>query len=141
MAGDARFKGPGIELRTRYGSTIGRFDVAEVVARVFPAHRRYATNLERDMLLEKKFTVGPYPADRLTYRSKEMVEFETPPGSEGLGTRSALSKNSSPIRGVAILSGPTPDLVQLSVRLPENLKDLAPVIIRQAEREALQAKR
>ena len=58
--------------------------------------------------------------------------------TEGLGTRSYLHQNASPIRGVAILSGADPDLVDLSMRLPVPLSSLGPTITQQVEREASQ---
>lgn len=47
-------------------------------------------------------TPDPYLKDRLTYRGKEMVEFETLANTEGLGTRSRMQKNGGPVRGVVI---------------------------------------
>ena len=78
---------------------------------------------------------GPYPKDRLIVRSERMVEYKTPANSEGLGTTGALQMNNDPIAGVAILQGATPDLVFLGVRLPREMRGLAPVIMHQLERE------
>jgi hypothetical protein len=64
------------------------------------------------------FPFGPYPNDKLTYKNKETVEYETPAHTDGLGTASRLQKNADPIRGAAILVGPDTDLLSLSVRLP-----------------------
>jgi hypothetical protein len=82
-----------------------------------------------------EYPFGPYQTDRLTYRSEAVVEYRTPPETEGLGTHSSLKKNGSPIAGAAILSGEPPDLIFLSVRLPEKLARFAPVVVRQVERE------
>ena len=71
--------------------------------------------------------------DKLVYKSDRIVEFETPAKSEGLGTMSVLLPNSDPIRGVKILSGGTPDLTSLSIRLPAKDNDLTTVIIQQTE--------
>ncbi len=79
---------------------------------------------------------GPYPNDMLTYKGKTVVEYKTPAQTEGLGTHSRLEKNGSPIYGAAILIGPTPDLLFLSVRLPDDLSGLTSAIVRQAERDA-----
>jgi hypothetical protein len=84
---------------------------------------------------ESTFRYGPYPSDKLTYRGETVVEYETPPESEGLGTRSWLKKSERSIQGVAILSGKTPDLHHLAVRLPADLAGFAPVIVRQFESE------
>ncbi len=78
------------------------------------------------------FPFGPYPSDKLTYRSKNVVEFETPANTEGLGTESRLQMNASPIDGVAIIIGGETDLVQLSARLGQD-RDLIPIIVRQVE--------
>lgn len=80
------------------------------------------------------FPSGPYTKDRLNYKGKTIVEYETPAQTDGLGTNSLVMKGGSPIEGVAILIGKAPDLVRLSVRLPGNLAKLRPEIIRQVER-------
>ncbi|MGD0868870.1 MAG: hypothetical protein ABSB88_04920 [Bryobacteraceae bacterium] len=46
-----------------------------------------------------------------------------------------LLSNGDPLEGIAILNGEPPDLIFLSVRLPQDLVALAPVIIREVERE------
>src|SRR5262249_356344 len=69
--------GPVIAIRRRYIETSGRFDVAEVIARVFPAYRWVAKNIQDGWdLTDLKF--GPYPKDSLKYRSDRVVEFRTP---------------------------------------------------------------
>jgi len=129
--------GPAIEVSHRDGGTSGRFAVAEIIARVFPAYRSFVTGVEKsDPGAGFSFTPGPYPKDALTYKSNRVVEYKTPPQSEGLGTYSSLSKNGSPINGVAMLVGQRPDLVLLSVRLPSELNELTPVIVHQVERDA-----
>jgi len=131
------FAGPVIEISDEIGDTSGRFGVARIIARVFPAHQSFV----RDVIAEgidpaSSFPSGPYPSDKLTYRSKEIVEFETPANTEGLGTDSWLLKNGDPIFGVAILVGEDLDLCKLMVRLPPKQKDLTPVIIQQVEHDA-----
>jgi hypothetical protein len=73
-----------------------------------------------------------FPADHLTYRSDRIVEYETPMRSQGLGTYYQLPQNSHSIRGVAILT-PDFDLRFLALRLPPNMNDIAPVILRPFE--------
>jgi hypothetical protein len=85
------------------------------------------------------FVFAPYPKDTLTYKGSEIVEYETPSETEGLGTDSSLLKDAQPIRGVVILVGEDPDLVQLSARLPVDKADLTSVIIHQVEQDAKQA--
>jgi hypothetical protein len=135
------FSGAVIEITYEYGGTSGRFGVAGMIARVFPVHRAFVDAVTNEEVKEgihpaASFPSGPYPKDKLTYRSGELVEYETPPETEGLGTKSRLLKNADPIRGVAILEGEAPDLVYVAARLPPDVTDLAPVIIQQVERDA-----
>jgi hypothetical protein len=81
-------------------------------------------------------TYGPYPTDKLIYRSDRVVEYLTPPNSKGLGTANLIKQNDESIEGVAILQGPTPDLLLLRVRLPPEMHAIKSQIIRQVEREA-----
>ncbi len=108
----------------------GRYDIAQVLARVFPEQRRFVQSVIVGLdPPTSDFRFGPFPKDKLLKRTDRLVEYRTPPHSEGLGTMSQLKANDDPIDGVAILQGPTPDLVMLNVRLPRELRDLAPVII------------
>ncbi len=132
------FLGPAIEISHKLGETIGRFDVADVIARVFPAYRQFATDvMELFDQPHNSLPSGPYPTDTLAYKSNRLVEFQTPPQTEGLGTHFWLRKSAIPIDGVAILVGPTPDLLLLSVRLPPELSALSSVIVHQVEYEAV----
>ena len=139
------FTGPAIEISCEYGGTSGRFAVATVIARVFPDRlgfvKRVVTDERKVGLPGTRFAYGPYKNDVLTYRSGNVVEFKTPPNTEGPGTHSWLLKNGYPIRGVAILVGTEPDLIQLSVRLSSGTSDLASFIIERTEWEADQAGR
>ena len=127
----AGFAGPVVALSQIDGVGIsGGYDVALIIARVFPAHRSYLKGFLADGL---KFQVGPYPGDKLTYKSKDIVEYLTPAQSEGLGAQYEVRKNGSPIRGVAILTPEPMGLDLLSVRLPPELAALAPAIIHQVE--------
>ena len=131
------FRGPVIQLSGSEGGTSGRFEVAQVVARVFPAHRDYA----RSIIAEgfgpaSDYVFGPFASDHLTYKSKELVEFTTPAHRNGLGTVSWLLPSDQPITGFALLTiGPGIDtgLVQLSVRLPPALSSVAATLIHEAE--------
>jgi hypothetical protein len=131
------FTGPAIEASFRYGDTSGRFDVARMIARVFPDYRKFLQKvIDEGIEPASSFPSGPYPKDKLTYRSRELVEYQTPPEAEGLGTRSWLLKNGDPIHGLATLVGETPDLMYLAVRVPPEMGELVPVIVQQAERDA-----
>jgi hypothetical protein len=132
--------GPVIEFGAVVGDTSGRFEVARFIARFFPAHRDFVDRVVKEGFEPASdFPTGLYPHDKLTYRSSEVLEYETPPQSEGIGTMSLLKQNADPIRGVAILTGDTPDLLILSTRLPAAQADLTAVIIQQLEREAAHA--
>ena len=78
--------------------------------------------------------------DKLTYRSDLVVEFQTPPHSEGLGTQYGLTPNDEPINGVAIIlegesPGEPPSLELLTVRLMPDKDYLTSQIIQQFERD------
>lgn len=130
--------GPAIELALSNGAGSGMTEVARVIARVFPAHLDYAHSVE-ESFPGTHYPRGPYPTDKLTYQGPDVVEFETPPNTDGLGTQQDVAKGADPIRGVAILNGRTLDLMLLSVRVPTELHGLADTIIQQVEREATSA--
>jgi hypothetical protein len=133
------FSGPVVQISEEFGGTSGRFGVAEIIARVFPAHKAFVSNvIAGGIETAADFPSGPYPKDKLHYRSKEVVEYETPPQNEGLGTRSRLQKNDNAIFGVAILSGPAEELSLslLSARLLQGSGALSRAIVEQVEREA-----
>ena len=132
------FTGPAVQISVSSGGTSGRFEVAKVTARVFPAYKTFAQNVIAEGIEPASdFPFGPYPSDKLTYRGKNIVEFETPANARGLGTDSRLQMNANPIDGVAIISGVDTDLTQLSARVPASDSDLIPVMIKQAEKEAV----
>jgi hypothetical protein len=131
------FTGPAVQISVSDGGTSGRFEVAKVIARVFPEYKAFAQGVIAEGIEPANdFPFGPYPSDKLTYRSKSVVEFETPANSHGLGTDSRVQVNASPIDGVAIIAGADTDLVQLSARFPANDSDLIPAMIAQVESEA-----
>lgn len=133
--------GFGIEASFSIGETSGRMTVAKIVARVFPEQRSFVESvIAMGFLPASDFPFGPFPADRLTYLNERVVEFETPPGSEGLGTYGELRPTSNSIRGVAIClltpeaeKGNDVSLLRLALRLPQNMKDLVPTIIKEFE--------
>jgi hypothetical protein len=125
--------GPTVELEyISRDNGSGRFDMAQVLARVFPAQKAFVQNvIDSFDLPASEFTFGPFPNDKLIVQTDRFVEYQTPPHSEGLGTMSQLKANDDPIDGVAVLNPKTPDLLMLNARLPRELRDLAPVIIQQ----------
>ena len=130
------FTGPAIQADSMSGGTSGRFAVAQTVARVFPAHLEFARQVIQEGLFPASdFPMGPYPKDQLTYKSDHVVEFRTPPHTDGLGTASYLQANDHWIDGVAILGGPETYLMQLTVRMPADLHAIELPIVEQFEKE------
>jgi hypothetical protein len=127
------FKGPGIDLHHINGeSGFGSLQIAEAVSRLFPTFR---TRAVRRLAADAYLPPGPYPTDRLRYRSSRVVEFETPPQVKGFSNDfSRFVPNDKPTFGVAILIGNPPEhLLVLSIRLPNELQSLLPLIIRDIE--------
>ena len=133
-------KGPAIMVDEISGEMSGRFSVAQVIARIFPTQIKFTESVIKEGLRpESDFPFGPYPKDKLTYRSDRVVEFRTPPHSEGLGTQFWFTQNDEPVNGVAIIMlGESPDdppsLKLLFVRLKPENEFLASAIIQQFER-------
>jgi hypothetical protein len=149
LSGWEGLEGPAIELNHITGENSGRYDIAKIMGRVFPEYRAVAVRVMEE--IDLPFPAGPYPKDTLTYKGKTIVEYTTPPQTEGLGNfDSWLKKSDTPIAGVAILIGdPTnlslvgaqPKVLLLSVRLPPDLAMLTPAIVRYVERNAVGAAR
>lgn len=136
-AGWKGFSGEAIELAFSDGGTSGRFQVAQVIARVFPAYKAFAQSVIAEGIEPaSSFPSGPFPQDKLTYRGTSVVEFETPANATGLGTNSELQVGPGPVDGVAIISGADTDLTQISARLSGSDSGLIQPIIGQVEREA-----
>ena len=132
------FSGPTIQVSVSYGDTSGRFTVAKTIARVFPDRMEFVRKvLSEGIDPASSFPTTPYASDTLERRGKNIVEFKTPANTKGLGSQSQLSVDSGPIQGVVILSGEEPNLVQLSMRLPDRYQSLARTIIQQLETEAM----
>jgi hypothetical protein len=133
--------GTALQYSLTLGGTSGRFEVAKIIARVFPAYGAFVSHVIAEGIEPAStFPSGPYPTDKLTYKSKEIVEYITPANGDGLGTESRLIKNSAPIDGVAILTGVDTNLVQLAARLPPDMAHLVPAIVQQVERDAARLK-
>ena len=136
IKGDPRwpnFKGPAIDLHHISGEGgYGGFQIAEAISRAFPTFR---TSAVRTLAADAELPRGPYPTDRLRYRSSRVVEFETPPRIEGFSNDfSRFVPNGKPTFGVAILIGNPPEhLLVLSIRLPNELQSLLPLIIKDIE--------
>lgn len=132
--------GPGVQASVSNGGTSGRFEVAEIAARVFPDQESFVRRVMAEGIQpESDFVFGPYKNDQLKYKSKDLVEFETPAGVDGLGTRSRLAPSTAPISGVALLRGEDHDLTVLTIRLPEESKSLTQLVIREFEQTVARA--
>lgn len=131
-----------IEIRLEDGTSSGRFDVANLISRVFPRFRNFAEEVrDLDPDLNIVLPTGPFTTDKLTYRGSSVVEFETPASRKGLGTENSfLRPSATSIFGVAMLLGDHPQNVPsalvVTTRLPASLGRLAPAIVREAERES-----
>jgi len=128
------FEGPAVELQRVSDENSGSYQIAEVMARVFPAYRAYAEKVWA--LPDVPFPSGRSPGDRLTYKGKTVVEYKTA-GKEGMGTRfGRLSKDGGVVTGVVSLIGGGHEMLLLSMRLPAELMMLERVIVGDVEREA-----
>ncbi len=141
-------EGAAIEVNHISGENSGRYSVAQIITRSFPAYRAFAIRVLNG--IDLPIPSGPYPKDTLNYRGKNIIEYRTPAQTEGLGNfDSWLGKNDMPIAGAAILIGDPPpngigdppDMVLLSVRFPPQLTRLTPAIVRYVERDTLGAAR
>jgi hypothetical protein len=131
------FTGPAVQATVYDGGTSGRFEVAKVIARIFPAYKTFAQKvIAEGSEPASDFPFGPYADDKLTNRANNIVEFETPGSAQGLGTDSRLQMNASPIDGVAIIGGKDTDLTMLTARFSGSDQDLIAAMVAQAESEA-----
>jgi hypothetical protein len=110
-------RGPVVQIALSLGGTSGRFEVAGVIARAFPAQIDFARRVEAEGI-GGPFPIGPHASDRMVRLRPMAMGYRTPAGSQGLGTASRLAPDDRPIDGVAILdtSGDWA-LVKLDVRL------------------------
>jgi len=126
---DAKLTGPGIEISESAGDTSGRFEAAEIAARLFPSRRAFVDRVIAEGLLPKSdFPFGPFPHDRIHRLSPDAVTFETPANMDGMGMKSRFVKSGDPIEGLAMIDSDN-DATLLVVRLAPAMRDLAPAII------------
>lgn len=103
------FAPPIIEMSTLDGETSGRFIVAQLGLMLFPKRtKKYIDQIEREtgltpaqVLTQTKLGIGS--ADKLTYLSKQAVQFVTPANKKGLGTEGAVKVAKAPIQGIVVL--------------------------------------
>jgi hypothetical protein len=90
------FPGPAIDISRRFGDTSGRFDVAKIIARVFPAYKLSAYKfLQGFDWAISSLVWGPYPKDALAYKGNRIVEYKTPAQTDGLGTYNSTTTTRS----------------------------------------------
>lgn len=129
LSGTSRLRGPAVQIAVSFGGTSGRFEIANVIARAFPAHLDFARRVAAEGLSEP-LPAGPYPADRMVQLRPMAVGYTTPAGQQGLGTDSRLAPDDRPIDGLAVLHPDGDmDLVKLDVRLPTAQAGLATAIL------------
>ena len=79
--------GPVIEVRECETDNSGRYEIARVIARVFPAHRAFVQGMiENGLMQAADLPFDLYPTDKLIRQNSRVVEYQTLPNSEGLGT-------------------------------------------------------
>jgi hypothetical protein len=125
--------GPAVVMSATVGGTSGRFGVAETAARYFPEIAQdFIQRVKAEGTLPAgSFDVRPYPHDAIHRRGPKVVEYTTPAQEDGRGTEDNLEKSSLPIHGLLVLDDSDrewPDMIELRIRLPENLQSLTPVI-------------
>lgn len=139
----ADIRGPAVQISVSTGGTSGRNEVAEGIARYFPSHRAFlqqVINQDREVGYSvEPLSNGPDASDIIRRRSQSLVQFTTPAGKKGEGTRSRLLPGNLPIDGFVAIVGPAgePDLISVQARLPANLRSLAPIILSNAEANAI----
>jgi hypothetical protein len=119
-----------------FGGTSGRWGVAEAIARYFPSYRRVIPKLTAGFI-NPHWPSGPYPKDRLSYRSKTLVHFVTPSQATGQGSVAFgnWGQSTRAIQGSVMLvkTADGPDVQYVTIQLPDADRALANVILKQAE--------
>lgn len=133
------FSGPLIELTYFEGFSSGRFDVWRIMARAFPSRREFVTRNLRDWQFPPEdYRLGPRPGDLLQAKSERVVAFQRAEGLDGFGPSSFFLKGPGRIEGEVVLgTSEAPWLLRLSIRLPQTMRYLIPVILGEFEREAV----
>jgi hypothetical protein len=125
-------RGPAVQISMSFGGTSGRFEVAKVIARAFPAQMAFARRVAAEGIGDP-LPHGPYRSDHMVRLRPTAVGYTTPAGREGLGTDSRLAPGDRPIQGLAILHAAYDvDLIKLDVRLPAVQARLATPILNAA---------
>jgi len=131
-----KLQGPVVVIARHSGETSGRFEVAAVAARLFPAARHFVRKvIAENIVAASHFHFAPYKTDTVRRLSSTVAEFVTPPNRKGLGTSGRIAANDQPVAGVAIwLPDQGNDLVMTLVRLDPDLRREVRAILTQTER-------
>lgn len=116
-----------------YGGTGGRFDVAEVSARLFPkVMADFIARVKAEGFPSPDFSkIHPFSDDQYEYLTPRLVKFTTPAQHEGIGT-GIFVPSTEAVRGVVSLSPENsrdPDLLQFDIRLSSSQDQLARALI------------
>jgi len=125
--------GRGVIAIESYGGTSGRFDVAEVSARLFPVVMAdFVARVKAEGFPVPDFAkIKPYPDDQYTYLNPKLVEFTTPAHEKGIGT-GIFVPSTNPVRGVVSLAAGDEretNLLQFQLRLSPSDDRLAQTLI------------
>jgi hypothetical protein len=124
------------------GGTAGRETVIPFEIRYFlqsstGGNKETVTDAEAEAIasgqIAKSDVIPTYPDDAISYKSRDILEFMTPAGMDGLGTRPlpwGVRKSNLPIYGILRVdqTGDT-DAELFKVKLPNNLSHLRQVIL------------
>ncbi len=125
----AKLRGPAVQLSISLGDTSGRFESAEIAARLFPSRRLFVESVIAEGIEPKKdFVFGPFPHDQIRRLTRKYVMFKTPANEDGMGTKSRLVKAREPIHGLVWMDEEN-NATLLAVRLAPSQRDLALQIV------------
>ena len=127
--------GPAVEMVYLNGWNSGRFDVARVLARLFPSRRAFVRHVVQEGLeAADRFPRGPYPHDTIRRLGRSEVAYVTPARRTGMGTAmGCLAPDAAPVDGMATLARQD-GVTLVDVRLPRGSRFLATAILRDARR-------
>ena len=93
-----KLQGPVVVIARHSGETTGRFEVAAVAARLFPAARHFVRKvIAENIVAASHFHFAPYKTDTVRRLSSTVAEFVTPPNRKGLGTSDRIAANDQPV--------------------------------------------
>ena len=140
LFGTAGLNGPAVVMDFINGENSGRFEVAGLVARLFPAYRSYVSQVaEVDSPPGRAYPTARYPRDRVLRRSRRVIEFLTPAHTVGLGTIGQLLSPQGAVEGAVIVRRRDfgMEARQVLVRLPPKRHNLIPPIVHAVEAASL----